>query len=70
MVPQASFPGAFRAFGQGRAKLVTSSPDGGPAIQWKGGPHGLVFLDWPEDPEAEARFAEYLQGQVAVVVTE
>jgi TRAP-type uncharacterized transport system substrate-binding protein len=60
MVAHASFPGAFRAFGQGQAKLVTSSPTGGPTIKWMNSPHGLRFLNWPADSAAEARFAEYL----------
>lgn len=60
MIGHASFPGAFRAFGQGQADLVTNSPTGGPTIKWMNSPHGLRFLEWPDDPAAEARFAEYL----------
>ncbi|MBW1769045.1 MAG: hypothetical protein JRJ65_18610, partial [Deltaproteobacteria bacterium] len=60
MVGHASFPGAYRAFGLGQAKLVNTSPDGSTALRWKEGRHGLNFMNWPEDPEAEKRFAEYL----------
>jgi len=60
MVAHASFPGAYRAFAQGQADLVYTAPDSPNVLEWQGGPHGLRFLDFPEDPAAEARWGEWL----------
>ena len=60
MLSFASFEGAYRAFSQGQAKLVCTEPAGPSTIEWMSSPHGLTFLDWPEDKEAEARFREFL----------
>jgi len=60
MIGHASFPGAYRAFGQGQADLVFTAPESPNTLAWLTGPHGLRFLDMPEDPEAEARWDEWL----------
>ena len=69
MVPFASFPGAYRAFGQGQAKLVATEPASPTTLEWMSGPHGLMFFDWPADKEAEARFHEVLGTVPFVPVT-